>query len=359
MSSKKTVKPILSNIAYHPHTKTFSLLSQAKEIQLAKKIERHYKKILWSATKFPDVLDVLHAHFHQITQGQLELNTFVCGFMFEEHPLNSKSPSRNLNTLHTKMINLSVLQALLKEQMQHFGRRDKRTLTTQKSLAEYLNTFKWTSFMIERLVQTMQSLPNNSDIPQINRLKSKLDKAFEGFKAAKQTLFEASLRLVFSIAKKYHSEGLEYSDLVQEGNIGLKEAIERFEYRFGYSFASYAAWWIEQSILSFMTKHKFDVTLNNPEDESIATPVDSVSAHYLSRMTDNALSSLSDREAKILCMRFGIGLESEHTVEQISQLFKITEQDVRQIEAKAIKALSQQGNEQSKSLFDALPKIKE
>ena len=87
--------------------------------------------------------------------------------------------------------------------------------------------------------------------------------------------------------------------------------------------------------------------------------MDSVSAHYLAKMTDNALSSLSDREAKILCMRFGIGLESEHTIDEISQLFKITPQAVRQIEAKAIKVLSQPGNEQSKSLFDVLPKIKE
>ncbi len=357
--SKKTVKPILANITYHPHTQTFSLLSQAKETQLAKKIERHYKKILWLATQCPDALDVLHAHFHQITQGQLELNTFVCGFMFEEHSVNTKSLTRNLKTMQTKMISLSVLQSLLKEQMQHFGRQDKRMLITQKSLAEYLNTFKWTSFMIERLVQAMQSLPDDSGIPQIKDLKSKLNLAFKGFKAAKKELFEASLRLVFSIAKKYHSEGLDYSDLVQEGNVGLKEAIDRFEYRFGYSFPSYATWWIKQSILSFIAKHKFEVTLNNPEDESISTPVDSVSAHYLSKMTHNALSSLSDREAKILCMRFGIGLESAHTVEQISQLFKITQQEVCQIEAKAIKVLSQPGNEQSKSLFDALPKIKE
>ncbi|HXH54359.1 MAG TPA: sigma-70 family RNA polymerase sigma factor, partial [Gammaproteobacteria bacterium] len=343
MSSKKTVKPILANIAYHPHTKTFSLLSQAKEIQLAKKIERHYKKILWSATQCPDVLDVLHAHFHQITQGQLELNTFVCGFMFEEHSVNAKSPTRNLKTMQTKMISLSVLQSLLKEQMQNFGRQDKSTLASQQSLAEYLNTFKWASPMIETLVQAIQSLPDDSDIPQINRLKSKLDAAFEGFKAAKKEMFEASLRLVFSIAKKYHSEGLEYSDLVQEGNVGLKEAIDRFEYRFGYSFPSYATWWIKQSILSFITKHKFDVTLsNNPEDESTSTPVDSVSAHYLSKMTNNALSSLSDREARILCMWFGIGLESEHTVEEITLHFNISFDDLRRIETKALKALLRQ-----------------
>lgn len=342
MSSKKTVKPILANIAYHPHTKTFSLLSQAKETQLAKKIERHYKKILWSATQCPDALDVLHAHFHQITQGQLGLNTFVSGFMFEEHSLNGQSPTHNLKTIQTKMISLSVLQSLLKEQMQNFGRRDKSTLASQQSLAEYLNTFKWTSSMIETLVQAIQSLASDSDIPQINRLKSKLNAAFEGFKAAKKELFEASLRLVFSIAKKYHSEGLDYSDLVQEGNVGLKEAIDRFEYRFGYSFPSYATWWIKQSILSFITKHKFEVTLNDPEDESISTPVDSVSAHYLSKMTDNALSSLSDREAKILCMRFGIGLESEHTVEEIILHFNISFDDLRRIEAKALKALLRQ-----------------
>ena len=138
MSSKKTVKLILANIAYHPHTQTFSLLSQAKETQLATQIERHYKKILWSVAQCPDALDVLHAHFHQISQGELELNTFVCGFMFEEHSVNGQNPTRNLNTLQTKMINLSVLQALLKEQMQNFGRRDKSTLITQNSLAEYL-----------------------------------------------------------------------------------------------------------------------------------------------------------------------------------------------------------------------------
>ncbi|HXH54903.1 MAG TPA: sigma-70 family RNA polymerase sigma factor [Gammaproteobacteria bacterium] len=338
MSAKKTTKPILSNIAYHSSTQTFSLLLLKNELRLAKKIERHYKKILWLATQCPDALDVLHTHFYQITQGKLKLNTFVCDSLFDKH--NSMP---NLKIIQTKMINLSVLQSLLKEQMQNFGKRDKRTLATRKYLAEYLNTFKWTSTMIECLVQAIHAFPNDLDTLKNRSLKSKLHLAFESFNAGKKALFEESLRLVFCIAKKYHSKGLDYSDLIQEGNIGLKKAIERFEYRFGYSFADYATWWIKYNILSFISKHKFGITLpSHQKDQAIATPVDFVSAKHLSQITNEALSQLSTQEAEILKKRLGIGTNSAAMVEEITTHFNTSKEDLRRIEAKALKALLRQ-----------------
>ncbi len=227
--SKKIVKPISSNIAYHPSAQIFSLLTQEKEIQLAKQIEHHYKKILWVAAQCPNALDVLHTHFQKIIQGKVKLNSFVSGLVFEEHFANTQRPACNLKTLQSKMTSLSVLQSLLKEQIQVFGRDHKTALATQKSLAEYLNIFKWTSTMIERLVQAIQSLADDSGIPQIKRLKLNLRLAFESFNAAKKELFEGSLRLVFSIAQKYHFKGLDYRVLIQQGAIGLNKAIERFQ----------------------------------------------------------------------------------------------------------------------------------
>ncbi len=340
--SKKTAKPILSKIAYHSSTQTFSLLTREKEMQLAKKIERHYKKMLWIATKFPNALDVLHTHFHQIKKGKLALNSFICDSIIYKQVLN---PS--FKTLKSKMLHLSALQSLLKEQIEMFGNRDKRTLATQKNLREYLNTFQWTFPVIESLVQTIHASPSDLDTTKNKRLQSTLQEAFEGFKAVQKELFEGNLRLVFSVAKKYHSEGLDYNDLVCEGTIGLNKAVARFQYRFGYGFLNYAASWIKHQILSFIAKQKCRLPLqDNLEDTHSATLMDSVSAQYLSKMTDNALSSLSDREAKILCMRFGIGRDAEHTVEEIMKQFNISLEDLRRIELKALKALSQYDNTQ-------------
>jgi RNA polymerase sigma factor (sigma-70 family) len=340
--SKKIVKPISSNIAYHPSAQIFSLLTQEKEIQLAKQIEHHYKKILWVAAQCPNALDVLHTHFQKIIQGKVKLNSFVSGLVFEEHFANTQRPACNLKTLQSKMTSLSVLQSLLKEQIQVFGRDHKTALATQKSLAEYLNTFKWTSTMIERLVQAIQSLADDSGIPQIKRLKLNLRLAFESFNAAKKELFEGSLRLVFSIAQKYHFKGLDYRVLIQQGAIGLNKAIERFQYRLDCSFSTYAACLIRYSIVNFISKQKLEITLpGHQEDKAVATNIDSVSAQHLSEMTHQALSHLSEKEAAILKRRFGIEMDSADTVEQIIEQFNISCDDFRRLEAKALKTLTQ------------------
>lgn len=415
-SKNKTPNSLLN--FYNRDMKTFSLLNRESEVLLAKKIESHFKKILFIIAKFPDVLDSIQAHFTQIKNGELKLNTLIYGFVLSENASAEPEPKQNLETSQKKFLKLSLLQYWVKERMHYFGYQDERTLNSQAQLGEYLASFKWVPAIIENLVHAVQSHPITADPVEIQYLQSQLRHALQEFKAAKQHMVECNLRLVFSIAKKYN-RGLPYLDLIQEGNIGLIQAVDRFEYRFGYTFANYAAWWIRHAILNFMAKSQTCIaipaekscllhqlrdatfqflekqnrkptakelaawlglpektihalreiekplSLQTPigntescledslEDKEVLPPLDFVSAQNLSEMIHQALSGLSQREAQILCMRFGIGLESEHTLEEISQRFNISKQRVSQIEAKAIKALSQQGNaEQLKSLLD-------
>ena len=243
-----------------------------------------------------------------------------------------------------------------------------------------------------------------ADIKDINR---KMSIGEAKIRRAKKDMVEANLRLVISIAKKYTNRGLQFLDLIQEGNIGLMKAVDKFEYRRGYKFSTYATWWIRQAITRSIadqartiripvhmietinklnrvsrqmvqemgrepTPEELGERMDLPEDKvrrvlkiakepistetpigdeedttlgdfiedvSIDSPDEAATEENLQDATDDILGSLTAREAKVLRMRFGIGMNTDHTLEEVGKQFDVTRERIRQIEAKALRKL--------------------
>jgi RNA polymerase primary sigma factor len=243
-----------------------------------------------------------------------------------------------------------------------------------------------------------------SEIKDINR---RMSIGEAKARRAKKEMVEANLRLVISIAKKYTNRGLQFLDLIQEGNIGLMKAVDKFEYRRGYKFSTYATWWIRQAITRSIADQartiripvhmietinklnrisrqmlqeigreptpeelaermdmpedkvrkvlkiaKEPISMETPigddedshlgdfiEDQNIDSPIDSASMEGLKEATQGVLSGLTPREAKVLRMRFGIDMNTDHTLEEVGKQFDVTRERIRQIEAKALRKL--------------------
>ncbi|MCP3870678.1 MAG: RNA polymerase sigma factor RpoD [Gammaproteobacteria bacterium] len=242
------------------------------------------------------------------------------------------------------------------------------------------------------------------EIKEINR---KMSIGEAKSRRAKKEMVEANLRLVISIAKKYTNRGLQFLDLIQEGNIGLMKAVDKFEYRRGYKFSTYATWWIRQAITRSIADQartiripvhmietinklnrisrqmlqemgreatpeelsermempedkvrkvlkiaKEPISMETPigddedshlgdfiEDSGVVSPVDSATVEGLRESTQNMLGGLTSREAKVLRMRFGIDMNTDHTLEEVGKQFDVTRERIRQIEAKALRKL--------------------
>ncbi len=272
--------------------------------------------------------------------------------------------------------------------------------------ASLLEMFKEDIIGYQQKLQQIEQ-QNSLTIPEIKKINRRITVNEAKSRRAKKEMIEANLRLVISIAKKYTNRGLQFLDLIQEGNIGLMKAVEKFEYRRGYKFSTYATWWIRQAITRSIADQartiripvhmietinklnrvsrqllqekgreatpeeiakvmempvnkvrkvikiaKQPISMETPigddedsslgdfiEDGNILSPLDSTTANGLTNTVTNLLSGLTPREAKVLRMRFGIDMNTDHTLEEVGKQFDVTRERIRQIEAKALRKL--------------------
>ena len=355
--------------------------------------EKNYKKIV------EDILENIKS---------LQLSPSVLEELVQKH----YSENKKIVSLEGNLLRLALDSKITRDEFIKFYVGNE----INPNLKEFLDTNDvWKKFFIknknefknisERLIEISEKL--GISVTEFKKLVSRVQKGEKESRIAKKEMVEANLRLVISIAKKYTNRGLQFLDLIQEGNIGLMKAVDKFEYRRGYKFSTYATWWIRQAITRSIADQartiripvhmietinkivrtqrlilsefgreatpeelakklrmplekvrkvlkisKEPVSLEKPvgdeedsslgdfiEDTKALAPLEQAIKSNLSEATTKILSTLTPREERVLRMRFGVGMNTDHTLEEVGLQFSVTRERIRQIEAKALRKL--------------------
>ncbi|OQK30156.1 RNA polymerase sigma factor RpoD [Vibrio parahaemolyticus] len=344
--------------------------------------------------------------------------------VFKEFRLTPKQFDHLVNELRTAMDRVRTQERLIMKSVVEYGKMPKKSFIAlftgnessdawlDKILASdkpYAEKIKRNEEEIRRSIAKLKMIEEETslNVQNIKDISRRMSIGEAKARRAKKEMVEANLRLVISIAKKYTNRGLQFLDLIQEGNIGLMKAVDKFEYRRGYKFSTYATWWIRQAITRSIADQartiripvhmietinklnrisrqmlqemgreplpeelaermqmpedkirkvlkiaKEPISMETPigddedshlgdfiEDTTLELPLDSATATSLKMATKDVLAGLTPREAKVLRMRFGIDMNTDHTLEEVGKQFDVTRERIRQIEAKALRKL--------------------